>query len=334
MPSPSTPLTVPTPSGFIASSAEGAVLLSWNQTPLADSYWVRRSTDNVTFSDLAQTSSLSYVDSSGTVGTTYYYQVQAANGTSYGNPTASLAGIPLSPGQTTAGNIVLASQQRCDKVNSNFYSAQELLSMCSNSYKELYDILIQKFGSNYFFAPAYQFLTVGNQQFYPLPANFYKLLGVDVAMNPGDPNSWATLKEFNFMQRNLYNLPNLYTMYGVTNLRYRMMGSNLELVPPTVGGQYIQVWYAPRPSQLLTSTAIVDGVSGWEEYIIVDMCIKMLAKEESDVSVFAGQKAGLIKRIEEAAENRNIGEPETVSDVRRRNFAWGDGGDFGPGGYS
>ncbi len=333
MPSPSSPVIMLTPSGFNAVSAEAAVLLSWNQTPLASQYVVRRSTDNVTFTDLATTSSLSYNDTSGTLSTIYYYAVQASNGVSYGIQTPSLAGLSLKPGQNTAGNIILEAQQRCDKVNDPFYSAQELMSMCSQSRKELYDILVQKFGDDYYLASPYTYLTANQQQFYPLPKDFYKLLGVDVALNGGDPNSWVTLKEFSFIQRNLYNFPNVYTMYGITNLRYRLMGDQLEIVPVPSGGQTIQLWYAPRVSQLINSTDLVDGVSGWEEYIVADMCIKMLTKEESDATVFMEQKMALLKRIEEAAENRNIGEPETVSDSRRRNFSWGDPGDAGSGGF-
>lgn len=333
MPNPSTPLVVLTPSGFTIASAENAVIMNWNQTPLALSYVIRRSADNIVFADLGVSSSLSYVDKSGVVGTIYYYQVQATNGASFGNPTASLAALALAPGQSTAGNIILEAQQRCDKVNSQFYSQQELMSMCSQSRKELFDILVQKFGDDYYLALPYQYLTSNQQQFYPLPPDFYKLLGVDVALNNGDPNSWVTLKEFSFIQRNLYNFPNVYTMYGITNLRYRLMGNQIEIVPVPSGGQTIQLWYVPRPSQLIQPTDLVDGISGWEEYVVVDMCIKMLAKEESDVSLYMEQKQMLLKRIEEAGENRNIGEPETVSDSRRRNFSWGDPGDAGSGGF-
>ena len=334
MPNPSSPLVVMTPAGFIATSAQGKVLLSWNQVPLASSYVIQRSTNNVTFSDLATTSSIQYVDSSGTLGTIYYYRVQAANNTpSYSNPTASLSAISLAAGKTTLANIRLESQQRCDKVNSTFYTAQEWNSMISQSYKELYDILIQKFGNDYFVTTPYTYTLSYKEQLYPLPPNFYKLLGVEVALNYNDPNSWVSLKEFSFIQRNLYNFPNVYTMYGITNLRYRLNGDNLMIVPPPQGGQTLWIWYSPRPSELLLDTDLVDGISGYEEYIVADVCIKALAKEESDVSIFMAQKQALMQRIIEAAENRNVGEPELVSDSRRRNFAWGDPGDVGSGGF-
>lgn len=322
---------VVTPSGFTAFSAQGQVLLTWNMAPLAVTYYVSRSTDNVTFVSYAQTSSLQYSDTAAVVGTVYYYLVQAGNGSNSSAPTPSLSGQSLNPGQTTLGNMRLEAQQRCDKVNSLFYTTQEWNSMISQSYKELWDILAQKFGDDYFVATPYLYTTGSNVQLYPLPPDFKALLGVDVALNPGDPNSWISLRQFEFIQRNLYNYPNVYTFYGITNLRYRLNGNNLMIVPVTQAGQTIRIWYVPRPNQLINDTDTVDAVAGWEEYIIADACIKALGKEESleQCQLFIGQKAALMKRIEEAAANRNIGEPQVVSDSKVRNFSWGEPGDSG-----
>lgn len=324
---------VVTPSGFTALSAQGTVILNWNFAPLATIYYINRSADNVTFTNIASTTSLGYNDTSGTVGTIYYYNVQAATALASSVSTPTIAALSLNPGQTTVSNLRLECQQRINKENSQFYTNQEWNSMISQSFKELWGILQQKFGDDYFLANPYTYTTGANTQFYPLPADFKALLGVEVALNPIDPNSWISLRQFEFAQRNLWNYPNVYTFYGVTNLRYRLMGNNLMIVPAQQGGQTIRIWYVPRPSQLINDTDTVDAVSGWEEYIIVDSCIKALAKEESDVSVFAAQKMALMKRIEEEAENRNIGEPQRVTDIKRINFAWSDGynGDGGVG---
>ncbi len=332
---------VVTPTNFLAVSAQGQVALSWNQSPLVTSYYVNRSTDNVTFTNLANVTTLSYSDFTASVGTLYYYQVQASNGTNTSLPTASLVGQALNPGQTTVGNLRLESQQRTDRVNSDNITAQEWNSMISQSYKELYDIMIQKFGDDYFIAPPVTYTTTGQidpvyqAQVFPLPADFYKLMRCEVALNPSDPNSWITLREFQAIQANLWNYPNQYTMYGITNLRYRLWGKNLQIVPIAGSGQTIRIWYSPRPNQLINDTDTLDAISGWEEYIVADVCAKALAKTEEDTSVFMAQKMALLKRIEEAAENRNVGEPETVSDSRTRNFSWGDsfGSGFGGGGW-
>lgn len=321
---------VVTPTNFLAVSAQGQVVLTWSAAPLVTLYYINRSTDDVTYTNIGSTTGLQYNDSTGVVNTIYYYQIQASNGTYSSLSSASVTAQSLKPGQTTVGNLVLECQQRTDRVYSDNITTQEWTSMINQSYKELYDILTQKFGDDYFLALPYTYTTTGqvdstyNAQVFPLPDDFYKLLRCEVALNASDPNSWVTLREFQFIQGNLWNYPNIYTFYGITNLRYRLMGNYLWIVPIASSGQTIRIWYNQRPDQLITSTDTVDGVSGWEEYIVADVCIKALAKTEEDITVFAGQKMALLKRIEEAAENRNVGEPEVVSDSRIRNFGWSD----------
>jgi hypothetical protein len=322
-----------TPTGFTAVSQEAQVSLSWNASPNAAIYYISRSTDNVTFTELSTVTPpvLSYQDTTAVVGTIYYYILQSGDGTSSSLPTLSISGQALLPGQTTLGNIRLQAKQRCDRVNSQFVTDQEWNTYIDQSYRELYDLILQKFGNDYYVAAPYSFQTSQNQPLYPLPGDFYKLLGVEVQLNQNDPNSYVTLRKFEFIQRNLWNYPNVYTFYGVTNLRYRLNGNNIMLVPLTTSGQILRLWYAPRPNQLINDTDTLDCISGWEELIVLDACIKAMVKEESDISAFAAQKMAMLTRLESAAENRDIGEPETVSDSRRRNLAWDDG-DSG-GGY-
>ena len=282
---------VVTPPDFQVVSVEGQVLLTWSYTPLATIFYISRSDDGITFAELGTTTTLSYQDTTGTISTVYYYYVQASDGTFSSVKTSTLTGISLKPGQTTVGNLIIEAQQRCNKEKSNFYTMQELINMASQSYKELYDLLVSAYGDDYYVSVPYSYTTGQNQQLYPLPKDFYKLLLCEVALNPQDPNSYITLRKFNLLQKNLYNYPNVYTFYGLTNLRYRINGNNLMLVPQTQSGQTVRIWYVPRPSQLVNSNDLVDGVSGWEEYIIADVCIKMLAKEESDTSIFMNQKA-------------------------------------------
>ena len=66
-----------TPTNFLAVSAQGLVQLSWNAVPLVTIYYINRSTDNVTFTNIGSTVSLSYNDTTGTINTIYYYQIQS-----------------------------------------------------------------------------------------------------------------------------------------------------------------------------------------------------------------------------------------------------------------
>lgn len=211
-------------------------------------------------------------------------------------------------------DLITAVRQRADMVNSQFVSDTELTSYINQSYFELYDLLVQKFGDDYYVkTPAYTITTDGTTDQYALPSDFYKLLGVDLLVN-GAQGSAISVKPFNFGERNRYSAPNFQQFYGVTNLRYKLTGNYLWLTPRAQAGQTIQLWYVPRLTQLVNSTDTLDGISGWTEYVICDSAIKCMQKEESDVSVLMAQKAGLIQRIESAAENRDAGEPMTVTD--------------------
>lgn len=329
-----------TPSQFLVTSAQGLVSLSWNATPLVSSYFISRSTDNVTFTELVNVTAITYSDTTAVVGTLYYYILQSSNGTSSSPATASQVGQSLTPGQTTVANLILETKQRVDRVNADNITDQEWTSMLSQSYKWLYNLLIQKFGNDYFIAPPFSYTTTGQldpvfqAQVFPLPPDFYKLMRCEVALNPSDPNSWITLGQFDAIQANLWNFPNVYTFYGITNLRYRLWGTNLQIVPISSAGQTIRIWYSPKPNQLILPTQVIDGISAFEELMVIDTAIKALIKtEELDTAAaFAQQKMEMMKEIEEAAENRNVGEPQTVSDSRTRNFAWSDSaGEFSGG---
>lgn len=335
MPTPPALGNITTPANFTIQSAQGAVLLSWSFSPLATIYYINRSDDGITYSTIDSTTFLTYNDTTGDLNTVYYYTIQAATSTASSVATDALQGQSLKPGQTTLGNLRLEAQQRADLIYSSNITNQEWNTYISNSYKWLYNLMLQKFGNDYFIANPYTYTTSGTidsetqAQTFPLPNDFYKLMRVEVALNPQDPNSWITLQKFEAIQANLWNYPNVYTFYGITNLRYRLWGSNLQIVPIASAGQTIRIWYSPRPNQLINDTDIVDGFSNFEELIIVDSCIKALAKQEQPIDVFAAQKMEMLRELNEAAENRDVGMPETVSDSRRRNFAWGDPGDGG-----
>ena len=55
--------------------------------------------------------------------------------------------------------------------------------------------------------------------------------------------------------------------------------------------------------------------AGWQEYVEIDTCIKMMVKEESDVSAFLVLKGQVLNRIEIMAEDRDSGEPTQVTNV-------------------
>ena len=303
--------------------ANGTVLLTWNAVPSATSYSVQRSTDNATWTTIASPTGLSYSDTTGTVGTLYYYQVAAVNSSGTSPYTQSQSVVPVNAGDMSLGQLRLAAQQRADRVNSNFVTLPEWNSYIGQSYYELYDLLITLY-EDFFVKAPYTFATDGTTSQYTLPTDFYKLLGVDMGYPNASGQGWITVKKYNFIARNRFVFPQVNSaLVGVYNPQYRLMGNTIMFIPTLSAGQSVRLWYIPKLTQPLADTDIITGVSGWTEYIIVDAAIKALQKEESDVTILMAQKGALIKRIEESAMNRDAGQADTISNVRTRSEMFG-----------
>lgn len=216
----------------------------------------------------------------------------------------------------TLQDLITQSRYRADMINSDFVSDAELTTYLNASIAELYDILIQSYGSDYFVNYKVTNLSSGVDT-YDIntllgTTDFYKLHGVDAKI---DSNTWSTLVPFNFNERNRFQHFNFSTYIGVTNLRYRLTGNNLIFVPIPEANAQVRIWYTPLAPKLSSLTDTISPLNGYEEYIIVDAAIKMLQKEESDVSVLMAQKAALKLRIEQAAQNRDEGKCDSISDI-------------------
>jgi hypothetical protein len=332
------------PQQFNAQTGNQVNLISWALSPGATFYTVQRSLDNVTYTTIATVSgsplATSYLDSAVTIGTQYWYTVSAGNtsgSSSYTNPQSI---VPTPTAEMCLSQIRLAAMQRADRVNSNFVTLPEWTNYINQSLFELYDLLTTVY-EDYFLAQPISFVSDGVTYQYTLPngsitynnANtnvpfipppFYKLLGVDLALNSAN-NAYVTVNKFNFIDRNRFVYPNTAsTIYGVFNLQYRVMGNTIMFIPTPSGGQVLRMWYIPRLPQLLSDTDTTSiGVSGWIEYAIVRAAKYALDKEESDTSKLDAEILYLKGRIEETAANRDAGIPDKISDTRQGN--WGDG---------
>lgn len=333
------------PTSVTLQQGNGEVFLSWALVSGATSYSVQRSTDGVSYSVVASPSVTSYLDSTVTVQTQYYYKVASVNGSGTSSYSSPLIIIPTLTGELSLGELRLRAQQRADRVNSNFVSTSEWNFFINQSYYELYDLLITTY-EDYYIAPRLTFQTDGTTNRYDLPngANYsgapalYKLYGADLGLNGANSDAFFTLKKFDFIQRNRYVFPQITsTLLGVFNLRYRLVGNTIMFIPTPSGGQTVGLWYFPRLTTLLQDTDVMDGISGWTQYPIVRAAKYALDKEESDTTRLDEELIFLKQRIEESATNRDSGSPDTISDTRSNGERWGgysgDGWGFPSGGF-
>lgn len=213
---------------------------------------------------------------------------------------------------TTLLKLRTQARQRADKVNSGFVLDAELNQYVNNSIAELYDLLVAAYGNDYYLK-TYTFSTDGIASDYNLPTDFYKMEGLDLYVNS---SSFITLKPFQFNERaRLQNGNNWAAITQAQGPRYHLKANVISFMPlPSVNN--LTMYYVPVCAELVGDSDTFDGINGWEEYVIIDAAIKMLQKEESDVSILMGQKQMLTKRIEAMAENRDIGHSFKVSDVQ------------------
>lgn len=324
--------------------------------------------------------------------------------------------------QVSLGAMRLAAQEASDFENNPAITTEAWNQFINQSYKRLFDLLVAAYGNEYHMAQAYQF-TLSNVQMYALPdgspnfrsvtgsiaPKFYKATGVDLQYS-ASPNGWVTIKNFEWIERNKFAYPNTTVNWsGYTNLRYRIQGNNLYIVPVPQVGQLAQLWYVPAPTNLqfrlpgysvvgsnvigsLTDTTglsvgmqitanftqgiipqgslvtavgsttvtmsnsalsnqspfifsswndgtLMEGISGWDQFVIVDAARKAMSKEEFDATDMKQERDAMLAEIQSMAEARDIGQAFHVSDVLGANAWSGYGGDGGwgmdgNGGYS
>ena len=222
------------------------------------------------------------------------------------------------------------ARERSDLVRSRFVTDTELTSYVNASLKELYDLLVASY-ADYYTADPLEFTVVSDG--YSLPDDFYKLRLLERSFdNSGNESSYYTLNQFNFMEKNRYNNIGGGSLGNYPIVQYRVMGSpnlvgngKIKFSPTAQEAGLYRLHYIPKCPTLVDDTDELNGVNGWEEYIIVDCCIKMLQKQEDDVSVFQFQKKELIARIEAMAAERDASQPGRITDARSRG-GWDGGG--------
>lgn len=352
---------------IILQTGNGQNFLTWNLITGVSSYIVQRSTDGVNWTTIASPTTNQYLDTTVVIGTNYFYQVSSGTGFSPSQPNSI---TPCAPGQINLGYLRYQARLRADMPKSNFVTNDEWNIEINQSARELYGLLVQKYGEDYFLAPLQVFYSNG-QQFYPLPdgTNYLNINGMpnpngtaapacfkvhkmevnSFGANVSNVNGWVPMSRCNAADLDKYNLllgaTSNYVAGQYCQFQYREMGTNLTIIPVN-SGQSFRLWYVPLVRDLLQDTDMMPySYSGWHEYVVVDVAAKSLDKKQffDQATKLENRKAALELRIETEAANRNVGQPNTSTNSRSMygdpNFGGGMfggggfGGAFGGGGY-
>lgn len=217
----------------------------------------------------------------------------------------------------TLANLRTRARDRANMENSTFVSDSIFNSYINYSISELRDIITSKVGEDYFATSSSSTLTAG-QESVSLPADFYKLLWVEVLV---DGTNYAKLSRFEVSEQPAapYGLVRPYL-----NLKYRLRADSLWLMPASsTGGETIRMWYVPLPTALSADGDTLNGYNGWDEFVVLKSARKALVKEEQDVSQIDNELAVLYQRIESMAPNRDQAQPMRIQDNEINNY-WSD----------
>lgn len=211
----------------------------------------------------------------------------------------------------TAQQLIDRARQRADFVSSPFLDdSSELLNWCSESYRELWDLLVEAYGDRLGMGIV-DITTAAQdpQKTISVTGGILKLIRVDrevdgirIPMFPFDfadtvlddtPQSWdARTVRYNFFADTMYFLPCPDTIYT------------------------IRLYYVPRVSFTSLSGAMLPPTESWSEYVVVDLAIKMRVKEESDTSDLRLDKENLRRRIISVSTPREETRAARTADVR------------------
>lgn len=194
----------------------------------------------------------------------------------------------------TIQSIADAARVHADMRHSQFINDTEILSRINDAYCELYDELVSAY-ENYFVNTTTFSISSATAN-YPLPDDFYKVIGLDFQVNQG---AFITLKPFMEAERNV------------------MLTTNQNLPAGTV-----RLRYVPAPTTFQEMTDMFDGVAGWERLVALVVAIDMLDAEESDSSALTRKYARMLQRIKDMSAPRDAGMPAKVVDVYQPTWAY------------
>lgn len=210
----------------------------------------------------------------------------------------------------------------------SFVTDVEISSRIDEAAKDLYDKLVSSLGEDYFVTDANDCLwtnfgEVGDRII--LPTDFYRLIAVYWDTKPGqETHGYRKMEPF---QRellvDLLNQPKTDAgpfFYRLKSVLFdgdepNNLGDYLETYPGRLNEGEARVSYVP---QYVTggSDPIYPGIHGWEEYVVLSVAIRLLAKEESDTSELRAERDRIEARIESARHKRDVGAPERITLTR------------------
>lgn len=195
-----------------------------------------------------------------------------------------------------------------------FVTTVETNALINTAYRELYGHLIRH-GMHR--TESTTTITADGSATYTLADDFWALLTVHAADTNG--------RRIELARHDHHHRPD--TSWNSDACSYRVIGVELELSPIPLTGTY-EVRYIPLPATLSADDDQIDGVLGWEEYVVLWVAVKLLQKEGSHdmAQPLKQDMAMLLSRIQDEAQAAEMSNGNVVANTRRA--SWSLPGDY------
>lgn len=202
-----------------------------------------------------------------------------------------------------------------DATPSSFASEAELDIEYDQSVADLWQLLVDADPERY--STTTTITTASGETSYVVPDDFMNL--VAVWRMRGNDRYWVC--RFDEMGRTQGpGLPDLLLDHGppvrVVGQGVDGSASRLEFDYAPGPGISYEVRYNPAPPFTTDDGDQLDGVAGWEQWVVYDLAVKLKNREEGDPSALMAERARLEARIADLAIKRFIGRAHYIKDTR------------------
>lgn len=247
-------------------------------------------------------------------------QIASLGTTSFAPALFKLIGVDLQYSSSPSGFITL---KRFEEINRNRYGFPNS-AVNLNGYSNLRYRLS---GSNIEFVPIPMAGQLVQLKYIPKPTQLQYI------------NVCATVGSMSLSMNDVTDLAVGMSVQGPSGESVVQLGSKITVVDAAPINQVTLSLptLSASPTQTLAfwiDSVVFDGVSGWEQFMVLDSAIKANIKQENPVQELINERAMLIQEIDGLAEGRDVGEAFHVSDVMGANSYDDYGGSgFGSGYY-
>lgn len=215
----------------------------------------------------------------------------------------------------TLATVRTLVRQRTDTVNTTFVTDTELNGWINDSASELWDLLVEAYGEDYYTTVS-DISTTANQEFITIPTGLYQLKGVYSYITRGSDRIRAPLSRSSLLDMlSDQRTPGWTVSAGYCDASYRIVADRIYVAPLPTAVHTLELWFIPTFPQLTVDGSTFDSYNGWHEYVVCDVAIKVATKDQADPSVFAAQKAAMKERISRLKTERDAGQNNYIQNL-------------------